>query len=396
MIKMVKPQSFIILSLAFGMSIQAVANAQTQVANPDLAAKEYVENSKESVLDLKRKLEDQVRSLKRLQADVKDVEYSLVLNTKKYQKLVEDRAKIEADLQEAKKNLDLESENLKRNFQQTKSILGGVILHRLDKNEKSSDLLSKKILVEMLQKRIVDLSDLIRNNNAMKKDLSQMEEQYQNSLTTEKELVQIVKEMEARKNELRESERLEVERRAELEKQFSDVKNRQAMERTAENKKRLKERLKDVQLTEEIVVADTLKKSTPESSAGNGGFHSPLKSFQDFTYEKKGITYKFNGKNEIRSPREGKVVYTGVLSTFGNIVMIDHGDESRSVLLGHYDYYVKNGDKVELGALIGHTKSTNVNPDADGKLYYEIRKKNLAQNTYLLLDKRTLSKNFLR
>lgn len=396
MIKMVKPQSFIILSLAFGMSMQAVANAQTQVANPDLAAKEYVENSKESVLDLKRKLEDQVRSLKRLQADVKDVEYSLVLNTKKYQKLVEDRAKIEADLQEAKKNLDLESENLKRNFQQTKSILGGVILHRLDKNEKSSDLLSKKILVEMLQKRIVDLSDLIRNNNAMKKDLSQMEEQYQNSLTTEKELVQIVKEMEARKNELRESERLEVERRAELEKQFSDVKNRQAMERTAENKKRLKERLKDVQLTEEIVVADTLKKSTPESSAGNGGFHSPLKSFQDFTYEKKGITYKFNGKNEIRSPREGKVVYTGVLSTFGNIVMIDHGDESRSVLLGHYDYYVKNGDKVELGALIGHTKSTNVNPDADGKLYYEIRKKNLAQNTYLLLDKRTLSKNFLR
>lgn len=396
MIKMVKPLSFIVLSLAFGMSLQAVANAQTQPVNPDFAAKEYVENSKESVLDLKRKLEDQVRSLKRLQADVKDVEYSLVLNTKKYQKLVEDRAKIEADLQEAKKNLDLESENLKRNFQQTKSILSGVILHRLDRNEKSSDLLSKKILVEMLQKRIVDLSDLIRNNNAMKKDLSQMEEQYQNSLTTEKELVQIVKEMETRKNELRESERLEVERRAELEKQFSDVKNRQAMERTAENKKRLKERLKDVQLTEEIVVADTLKKSAPESAISNGGFHSPLKSFQDFTYEKKGITYKFNGKNEIRSPREGKIVYTGVLSTFGNIVMIDHGDDSRSVLLGHYDYYVKNGDKVELGALIGHTKSTNVNPDADGKLYYEIRKKNLAQNTYLLLDKRTLTKNFLR
>lgn len=392
MSKKITHSTFLALGLLFGVSVHSFAEAP----NPDMAAKDYVENSKETVLDLKRKLEDQVRNLKRLQTDVKDVEYTLVLNTKKYQKLVEDRSKIEADLQEAKKNLDLESENLKRNFQQTKSILSGVILHRLDKNENSSDLLSKKILVEMLQKRIVDLGDLIRSNNAMKKDLSAMEEQYQNSLSTEKELVQIVKEMEMRKNDLRESERLEVERKVELEKKFSDVKNRQAIERASENKKRLKERLKDVQLTEEIVVADTLKKSVPAEEVTAGLFQTPLKSFQDFTYEKKGITYRFNGKNEIRSPRSGSVVYTGVLSTFGNIVMIDHGDDSRSVLLGHYDYYVKNGDKVELGALIGHTKSTNVNPDADGKLYYEIRKKNLAQNTYLLLDKKTLPKNFLR
>lgn len=392
MIKAVNKKNALAVFLACSLSVQIYAQNQ----NPDVVAKDFVENSKESVIDLKRRLEEQVRNLKKLQADVKDVEYTLVLNTKKYQKLVEDRTKIENELQEAKKNLDLESENLKRNFQQTKSILSGVILHRLDKNEKSSDLLSKKILVEMLQKRIVDLGDLIRSNNAMKKDLAVMEEQYQNSLSTEKELVQIVKEMEARKSELREVERLEVERKAELEKKFSEVKNRASIEKAAENKKRLKERLKDVQLTEEIVVADTLKNNATKDEVAAGLFQSPLKSFQDFTYEKKGITYRFNGKNEIRSPRSGAVVYTGVLSTFGNIVMIDHGDDSRSVLLGHYDYYVKNGDKVEVGALIGHTKSTNVNPDADGKLYYEIRKKNLAQNTYLLLDKKTLSKNFLR
>ncbi len=370
--------------------------ARAEVSAPDLTAREYVENSKESVIELKRKLEDQVKNLKRLQGDVKNVEYTLVVNTKKYQKLVEDRTKIETSLQEAKRNLDLESESLKRNFQQTKSILSGVILHRLDKNEKSSDLLSKKILVGMLQKRIVDLSDLIRTNNMMKKDLISLEEQYQNSLTTEKELVQLVKEMENRKIELKESEKYEVDKKIELEKRFVDVKNRQTIERNVENKKRLKEKLKDVQLTEEIVVADTVKKTNLNMDESSGVYHSPLKSFQDFTYEKKGITYRFNGKNEIRAPREGKIVYTGVLSTFGNIVMIDHGDDTRSVLLGHYDYYVKNGDSVDMGALVGHTKSTNVNPDSDGKLYYEIRKKNLAQNTYLLLDKKTLSKNFLR
>lgn len=358
---------------------------------------EFIENTKESVSSMKRRLQDQEKNLKRLQFDVKEVEYSLVMNTKKYQKLVEERSKIEYQLQEAKKNLDLESEGLKRSFQQTKSILGGVILHRLDKNEKSSDLLSKKLLVEMLQKRLVDLSDLIRNNNNMKSELEKMDAEYQQSLSTEKELIQIVQEMEAKKQELLEVERIEADKKVSLEKQYNEARNRVSIEKNAENRKKLKEKLQNVQLTEEIKVADTIQKSTANEAVVAGNlYQTPLKSFQDFSYQKKGITYKFSGKNEIRAPRSGNVIYTGVLSTFGNILMIDHGDNTRSVLLGHFDYYVKNGDKLDLGSLIGHTKATNVNPDSDGKLYYEIRKNNLAQNTYQLIDKKSLSKNFLR
>lgn len=358
---------------------------------------EFIENTKESVSSMKKRLQDQEKSLKRLQFDVKEVEYSLVMNTKKYQKLVEERSKIEYQLQEARKNLDLESEGLKRSFQQTKNILGGVILHRLDKNENSSDLLSKKLLVEMLQKRLVDLGDLIRNNNNMKQELERMDAQYQQSLSTEKELIQIVQEMEAKKQELLEVERIEADKKVSLEKQYNDARNRVSIEKNAENRKKLKEKLQNVQLTEEIKVADTIQKNTANEEVVAGNlYQTPLKSFQDFSYQKKGITYKFSGKNEIRAPRSGNVIYTGVLSTFGNILMIDHGDNTRSVLLGHFDYYVKNGDKLDLGALIGHTKATNVNPDSDGKLYYEIRKNNLAQNTYQLIDKKSLSKNFLR
>lgn len=358
---------------------------------------EFIENTKESVSSMKKRLQDQEKNLKRLQFDVKDVEYSLVMNTKKYQKLVEERSKIEYQLQEAKKNLDLESEGLKRSFQQTKSILGGVILHRLDKNEKSSDLLSKKLLVEMLQKRLVDLGDLIRNNNNMKSELEKMDAEYQQSLSTEKELIQIVQEMEAKKQELLEVERIEADKKLSLEKQYNEARNRVSIEKNAENRKKLKEKLQNVQLTEEIKVADTIQKSAGNEVVVAGSlYQTPLKSFQDFSYQKKGITYKFSGKNEIRAPRSGSVIYTGVLSTFGNILMIDHGDNTRSVLLGHFDYYVKNGDKLDLGGLIGHTKATNVNPDSDGKLYYEIRKNNLAQNTYQLIDKKSLSKNFLR
>ena len=90
MIKAVNKKNVLAVFLACSLSVHLYAQNQ----NPDVAAKDFVENSKESVIDLKRRLEEQVRNLKKLQTDVKDVEYTLVLNTKKYQKLVEDRTKI--------------------------------------------------------------------------------------------------------------------------------------------------------------------------------------------------------------------------------------------------------------------------------------------------------------
>jgi murein DD-endopeptidase MepM/ murein hydrolase activator NlpD len=73
--------------------------------------------------------------------------------------------------------------------------------------------------------------------------------------------------------------------------------------------------------------------------------------------------------------------------------MIDHGNDTRTVLLGQFDYNVKNGDAVKASQLVGYTNPRSGNRLGDGKIYFEIRKNNLAQNTYLLLDKKTLAKN---
>jgi septal ring factor EnvC (AmiA/AmiB activator) len=106
-------------------------------------------------------------------------------------------------------------------------------------------------------------------------------------------------------------------------------------------------------------------------------------------YQKKGVTYNFHGKNEIRAPKGGKVVYTGALANYGNVLMIDHGNDTRTVLLGQFDYAVKNGDAVKEFQVVGHTNPRSNNGLGEGRIYFEIRKNNLAQNTYLLLDKKS-------
>jgi len=160
-----------------------------------------------------------------------------------------------------------------------------------------------------------------------------------------------------------------------------------ARETIKQNEKRRE--LAPVQITEEIKIPSV----GSAGPIGDGQFYSPIAIHQNIEYQKKGVTFTFLGKNEIRAPKSGKIVYTGALANYGNVIMIDHGKEMRSVLLGQFDYVAKNGDMVKDGELIGYTKARASNGIGDGKIYYEVRKNNLAQNTYLLLDKKSLASN---
>ena len=107
-------------------------------------------------------------------------------------------------------------------------------------------------------------------------------------------------------------------------------------------------------------------------------------------YGKKGVTYKFNSRQLVKTSRGGKVIHTGSLSTYGNVVMVDHGNEVKSIYLGQFLPSVKKGQSVVPGESLGKTFDVAKN---EGKLYFEVRKKNKAQNTILLLDKNIATKN---
>jgi septal ring factor EnvC (AmiA/AmiB activator) len=126
-----------------------------------------------------------------------------------------------------------------------------------------------------------------------------------------------------------------------------------------------------------------LKKNIPKINLSDESFSSPLEDYFDVSFKDKGLTFKFKGLNQIFASKKGRVVYTGSLSTYGNVLMIDHGNNTRSVILGDLEITVKKGEEVKKGAIIGHTKGDT---SKEGNLYFEVRNKNIVQNTISLME----------
>ncbi len=115
-------------------------------------------------------------------------------------------------------------------------------------------------------------------------------------------------------------------------------------------------------------------------------FAFPLKSVSEMLSSEKGVTYKLNAAQPLFAPRAGRVIYNGELSTYGKVLMIDHGDDIRSVLLGRFSSALEKNAQVAAGAVLGQMES-----DADS-LYFEVRKKNVAQKTIHWLETQAVGK----
>lgn len=366
------------------MVLASTVSAQSAVAVPE--ARE-ASDEKINVFEMKRKLQDQNKQILLLTKEVNNVEVTLGLNNKKYLRLAEERAKIEEMLTSARRNADFDSESLKKNYTQTKSLLMGVLLNRLENTENSSDMLARKIMITNLQRRLADLDGMMKTNKNYQADVDNLYTKLQESMSTEKELLAIMGELEEKRRELRNSLAEQTQNNTASKTRFDEEKNKLAMNQKAAQRSIQRERLAPVQITEEIKIP-----SQPGPLSA-GEFHPPIYSYQGMEYQKKGVTFNFHGKNEVRATRAGKIVYTGALANYGNVLMIDHGGDTRTVLLGQFNYAVKNGDAVKDGQVVGYTNPRSNNGLAEGKIYFEVRKNNLAQNTYLLLDKKALAKN---
>ena len=109
-------------------------------------------------------------------------------------------------------------------------------------------------------------------------------------------------------------------------------------------------------------------------------FSSPLASFSQALASEKGVTYKFEKLQPIRAPRQGRVIYNGELANYGKVLMIDHGNDIRSVMLGKFQSNLEKNATVNAGDILGHTD------ERTDSLYFEVRKKNIAQKTIHWMD----------
>ena len=98
----------------------------------------------------------------------------------------------------------------------------------------------------------------------------------------------------------------------------------------------------------------------------------------------KGINIKVSVDTDILASRSGKIVFYAVnFGNFGKTIIIDHGNGLRSVYSRLSESFVRPGENVQRGSLIGR-----IAPTLKGRnnyLHFEIRKGPMPQNPLFYL-----------
>jgi septal ring factor EnvC (AmiA/AmiB activator) len=183
----------------------------------------------------------------------------------------------------------------------------------------------------------------------------------------EEELGQVIKELEDRK-------------KAAMELYLAKVQDKKVAESKVQ-KKKLQQKIAEVKKS--FSNAPVVEKKPDRY------FKRPVDDFMTFTASPKGVTFKYQSIQPVKAVGGGKVVFAGDLASYGQVVLIDHGNDLRTVLLGKMDIKVKKNDSVRDGDVLAYTQ--NDTKEAQN-LYFEVRKKNTAQNTILWLDQNGVSK----
>ena len=185
--------------------------------------------------------------------------------------------------------------------------------------------------------------------------------------TNEEELSQLIKDLEERK-------------KVAMELYLSKV----------QSKKIAESKVQKIKLSQKIAeVKKTFSQAPIVEKRPDRYFKNPVEDFSTYTASAKGVTFKYNSIQPVKAVGGGKVVFAGDLASYGQVILIDHGGDLRTVLLGKMDIRVKKNDTVKDGDTLAYTQKDS---KEDQNLYFEVRKKNTAQNTILWLDQNGVSK----
>jgi murein DD-endopeptidase MepM/ murein hydrolase activator NlpD len=147
-----------------------------------------------------------------------------------------------------------------------------------------------------------------------------------------------------------------------------------------------------IEVGQEILVPHGLKPQNIPLKSGGDDFIWPLRgrviSRFGSSYHNlinRGINIQAPAGSEILATRSGKVVFYAVsFGNYGQTVIIDHGDGLRSVYSRISDVFVRPGENVQRGALVGRVGWTA--RDRNTYLHFEIRKGAMPQNPLFYLS----------
>lgn len=237
----------------------------------------------------------------------------------------------------------------------------------LESDNESSEIWQRKVHLELLKQAQNKLKAKEIELASFQTKVGEFDQKLASLRHDEEELSLVIKELENRK-------------RVAMEIYMARVQTKKKIEATVQEKQ-IRTKVSEVrkQFSQAPVVA-----SKPDRI-----FARPIDDFMAHTASPKGVTFKYNSIQPVKAVGEGKIVFAGDLASYGQVVLIDHGNDLRTVLLGKMNIKVKKNDTVKNGDILAYTEKDSIEAQ---NLYFEVRKKNTAQNTILWLDPNGVSK----
>lgn len=311
---------------------------------------------KVSVKVLKDKLTKQVEEVSKLKAQIHSVEHKLGSMNENYMSKTKEIKALDLKVQQMKDELNQSAFEISKNYEATRKILNHYLLD-VDDERSNDKYLKRKIYIKLLQNKISDLQVAQSNSKGLLGTVKEYEDRLEQSKRDEEALYNLLTDLESKKKLL-------------SQKYVSSLENKNEIDETLE----------------EAIARRKVKRKTKKVARSKISIQlrRPLDNYLSLKGSKKGVTFKFNKVSPVYASNSGKVVYAGELASYGKVIMVDHGNEIRSVILGDIAIKVSKGDIVKDGEILAYTNS---DPGLTKSLYYEVRKKNVAQNTLNILKK---------
>lgn len=303
------------------------------------------------------------REVTQMSARLSSLEKEIADKTDLHKSNVEQISKFESDIALYKEELLKLQRKLKVTEQENKQIVTNYLL---ESESEESPLWQKKIHLELLKQA----------QEKLKFEQEELQSFADKVASFEIKLDQLKKEEESLEGLI-----------LDLEQTKQDVFNKYQL--ASQKKEELEKKVKQDQVK---VKLSAIKKNLNPSPAplrnAERVFKQPIEQFISLTPSPKGVTFKYDSIQPVKAVADGKVMYAGDLAAYGQVLLIDHGNDLRTVFLGKMNIRVKKNDSVRTDDILGYTYKDTTPQN----LYFEVRKKNTAQNTILWLESEGVSK----
>ena len=316
--------------------------------------------AKHSPSSLHKQISLEKRKLGSITKQIAKFEKKLERTNQEYLKINERKTGLEKELYSLKKQVYDSMTTLKEEKVKIKKLLSTYIVNMMGKEQEASDLLTKKVLMSRLRREMGEYDQQIAKTQAVQINLAAVEKSLSKYSEQQTVLLDVISTLEGHKKE--------------------------KAENYLDSKKKYEGYLAQWQ---KVKVNKTRTSKTGALRSQLGTFRPPIEKHIKLDFKKKGVTFFFDDKTlPVKAPRSGKVIHKGSLAPYGNVIMIDHGKDTISVCFGDFGPKVNKGSHVKVGQIIGYTSRKN---QREGKLYFEVRKKDKAQPTIHLLDDKALA-----